>query len=152
MVPAQPPLPTAWYLPFHPALGSQTSILMSESDEGVSVAATRQYAGSISGGAPAGAPPRPAAGIVAASSARPAPRPAGDGGTNGPAGTTVASVIATFGSFSAVRFAHGVAANADDALSMSARSIPPACVVMGLPRVCSLSQGCDSTARGRAVD
>src|SRR5215212_3697048 len=60
MMPAQPPLPTAWYLPFHavlpdapsaPGEGSHTSILMSESDECVSVAATRQYAGSCSGGA-----------------------------------------------------------------------------------------------------
>src|SRR5205823_4609390 len=46
MVPAQPPLPTAWNLPFHAWAGSQTSILMSESDEGVSVAATRQKVGS----------------------------------------------------------------------------------------------------------
>src|SRR5205807_1800901 len=45
MTPAQPPLPTAWNFPFHPTAGSQTSILMSESDDGVSVAATRQKAG-----------------------------------------------------------------------------------------------------------
>src|SRR5262245_31609216 len=45
MLPAQPPLPTAWNFPFHPVAGSQTSILMSESDDGVSVAATRQKAG-----------------------------------------------------------------------------------------------------------
>src|SRR5262249_1557486 len=45
MVPAQPPLPTAWNLPFHARAGSQISILMSESEEGVSVAATRQNAG-----------------------------------------------------------------------------------------------------------
>src|SRR4026207_1391424 len=45
MVPAHPPLPTAWNLPFHATAGSQTSILMSESEEGVSVAATRQKAG-----------------------------------------------------------------------------------------------------------
>src|SRR4249919_2135742 len=42
MTPAQPPLPTAWNLPFHPLAGSQTSVLMSESLVGVSVAATRQ--------------------------------------------------------------------------------------------------------------
>src|SRR3954451_2187543 len=42
MTPAQPPLPTAWNLPFHPLAGSQTSILMSESLVGVSVATTRQ--------------------------------------------------------------------------------------------------------------
>jgi hypothetical protein len=57
MTPAQPPLPTAWNLPFHAVsaaaapsargAGSQTSILMSESLVGVSVAATRQNAGSF---------------------------------------------------------------------------------------------------------
>src|SRR5207253_1075828 len=46
MTPAQPPLPTAWNFPFQATAGSQTSILMSESDDGVSVAATRQKAGS----------------------------------------------------------------------------------------------------------
>ena len=46
MVPAHPPLPTAWNFPFQPDAGSQTSILMSESPDGVSVAATRQNAGS----------------------------------------------------------------------------------------------------------
>ena len=46
MLPFKPPLPTAWNLPFQPAAGSQTSILMSESLVGVSVAATRQNAGS----------------------------------------------------------------------------------------------------------
>jgi hypothetical protein len=38
-------LPTAWNLPFHPAIGSQTSTLMSESLDGWIVAATRQNAG-----------------------------------------------------------------------------------------------------------
>jgi hypothetical protein len=47
-------------LPFHAWLGIQTSILMSESRVGVSVAATRQNAGSF---AKAGAaPPRPGGG------------------------------------------------------------------------------------------
>src|SRR2546428_811744 len=45
MTPAQPPLPTAWNFPFQATAGSHTSILMSESDDGVSVAATRQNAG-----------------------------------------------------------------------------------------------------------
>ena len=45
MVPAQPPLPTAWNLPFQPANGIHTSILMSESVDGLIVAATRQNAG-----------------------------------------------------------------------------------------------------------
>ena len=39
MLPFHPPLPTAWNLPFQPDAGSQTSILISESDEGFSVAA-----------------------------------------------------------------------------------------------------------------
>ena len=46
MVPAHPPLPTACSLLFQPEDGSQTSTLMSESDEGVNVALTRQKAGS----------------------------------------------------------------------------------------------------------
>src|SRR5262245_55140264 len=45
MLPLQPPLPTAWNLPFQPEAGIQTSILMSESADGLSVAATRQNAG-----------------------------------------------------------------------------------------------------------
>src|ERR1700722_18032425 len=45
MVPAQPPLPTASYFPFQLAAGSWTTILMSESVDGLSVAATRQWAG-----------------------------------------------------------------------------------------------------------
>ena len=40
--PLKAPLPTAWNFPFQPAAGSQTSILMSESPVGASVAATRQ--------------------------------------------------------------------------------------------------------------
>ena len=43
--PCHAPLPTAWNLPFQPEMGNHTSILMSESLEGVSVAATRQNAG-----------------------------------------------------------------------------------------------------------
>jgi hypothetical protein len=44
-------LPTAWNLPFHVALsGSHTSILMSESFDGVNVAATLQNAGSAAYG------------------------------------------------------------------------------------------------------
>src|SRR5690348_176500 len=55
MLPVQPPLPTAWKRPFQAGLpdapsargnGSHTSILISESRDGVSVAATRQNAGS----------------------------------------------------------------------------------------------------------
>ena len=45
IAPSQPPLPTAWNLPFQPSAGSQTSIRISESGVGVSVAVTRQNAG-----------------------------------------------------------------------------------------------------------
>jgi len=45
MAPDQPPFPTARYLPFQPETGSHTSILISESGVGWSVAATRHYAG-----------------------------------------------------------------------------------------------------------
>jgi hypothetical protein len=38
-------LPTAWNLPFQPDAGSHTSILMSESLDGLLVIATRQKAG-----------------------------------------------------------------------------------------------------------
>jgi len=47
MTPAQPPLPTAWNLPFHPVVGNQISTLMSESLVGVNVAATRQKSGRL---------------------------------------------------------------------------------------------------------
>src|ERR1041385_4090681 len=46
MTPAHPPLPTASNLPFQ-SFGSQISTLMSESAEGVSVAATRQNSGTL---------------------------------------------------------------------------------------------------------
>src|SRR5215510_1497246 len=55
--PAHPPFPTASNLPFQPDAGSQTSILMSESLVGVSVAVTRQNAGKFANGF---VPPRPA--------------------------------------------------------------------------------------------
>jgi len=45
MEPPQPPLPTARNLPFHPVTGSHTSIPISESLVGLSVAATRQKGG-----------------------------------------------------------------------------------------------------------
>src|SRR2546425_7288041 len=92
MVPPKPPLPTAWNLPFHAWAGSQTSILMSESDEGVSVAATRQKAGTW---LKPGPPP-----------ARPPP----DGGVNPPAGTFCAAVMVGWGSFSDDRLSHDAAA------------------------------------------
>lgn len=47
MDPAQPPFPTPSNFPFQPERGSHTSMRISESDEGVSFAVTRQNAGSL---------------------------------------------------------------------------------------------------------
>src|SRR5580704_13660102 len=85
MVPAQPPLPTAWNFPFQSATGSQTSILMSESHEGVSVASTRQKVGNWLNCGVAGPVP---------------------GRVNAPAGTTRARVIEAFGSARDDRLSH----------------------------------------------
>src|SRR5580692_1259539 len=85
MVPAKPPLPTAWNFPFQSAIGSQTSILMSESEEGVSVAATRQKVGSWLNCAFAESAP---------------------GRASVPAGTSSARVIDVFGSARDDRLAH----------------------------------------------
>src|SRR5580704_8054638 len=95
MRPAQPPLPTAWNLPFHPDAGSHTSILMSESFDGVRVAATRQNAGKREKRAPAGAP---------AASIPPAP-----GGVKAPGATLCANVIFAFGSEREAKLSHEAA-------------------------------------------
>src|ERR1017187_2932979 len=89
MVPAQPPLPTAWNFPFQPDSGSQTSIWMSESLVGFSVAATRQKAGSSLYW-------RAAAAVT-------------PGKLNSPAWTDRASVIVESGSASADRLSHEAA-------------------------------------------
>src|SRR5688572_23079152 len=89
MLPFHPPLPTACSFPFQPAIGSQTSILMSDSFVGVSVAATRQNAGRSA----SAAPPRPP---VCFSS---------------PAATDTADVIVPLVSFAEDRLSH-VAASA----------------------------------------
>src|SRR5947199_3332232 len=47
MAPLHPPFPAAWNAPFQPDAGIQTSILISESAEGLMVAATRHNAGSV---------------------------------------------------------------------------------------------------------
>src|SRR6476619_3121001 len=104
MVPAHPPLPTAWNLPFHALLsGSHTSILMSESLEGVSVAAILQNAGSAEYGfgwlAPRPPPRAAPAPRAAAPRAAPPSRPGttgGAGGVNAPAATTCAEVTRAF--------------------------------------------------------
>jgi hypothetical protein len=76
-------------------MGNQTSILMSESLEGVSVAATRQNAGSPVKAEPA-PPPRAPLG--------------GAGGENPPGATSVAMVTFAFASFRVVTLSHDAAA------------------------------------------
>jgi hypothetical protein len=89
---------------FQFSAGSQTSILMSESELGVSVAATRQKAGS------------------ALKTLGPRPDPAG--GVNAPASTVCASMMAVFGECSEARSAQ-VAASADCATKTRIGSFIP---------------------------
>src|SRR5690349_12902624 len=89
MTPAQPPLPTPWNLPFQELAGSHTSTLMSESDVGLIVTATRQK----SGRSLYGLAPRPAACCA-------------PGGRNWPAGTTCAIVTVVSFNLSAARLSH----------------------------------------------
>src|SRR5206468_4140078 len=98
MTPAHPPLPTAWNLRFHPELGSHISTLMSESFDGVSVAATRQNSGTFryALSAPPVAPPV-------------APRWPADGGAKPPAGTSSAVVIFASDSLSEIRLSQEAA-------------------------------------------
>src|SRR5580658_7299123 len=97
MTPAQPPLPTASYFWFQSAAGSQTSILISESLDGLRVAVTRQNAGrSLYGFAPGPRPP---------------PRPFGFAGSvNAPAATLCALLIVASGKLSDARLSQVVAA------------------------------------------
>src|SRR5215204_5666038 len=104
MLPAHPPLPTAWNLPFQFSAGSHTSISICESEDGFSTACTRQCAGSIVCGVvgpcprpPAGAPRPPACAFGATG---PPGGPCCAGGVNGPAGTSCADMIVVFGSAS----------------------------------------------------
>src|SRR5436853_7834165 len=90
MFPFQPPLPTASNFPFQLEAGNHTSILMSESGVGFTVAAIRQKAGRSLNCAP---PPRP-------------PPPAG---AKAPAATAWAEVMVVPGSLSDVRLSHGAA-------------------------------------------
>src|SRR5262245_8342105 len=90
--PVHAPLPTACNFPFHPEVGSHTSILMSESLDGVSVAATRQNVGKPAKAAP-GPPPRAGA----------------PGGTNAPGATSAADVTFTLGRFNVVTISHDAA-------------------------------------------
>src|SRR6187397_3392954 len=100
ILPFHPPLPVAWNLPFHPEEGSQTSTLMSESGDGLSIAATRQNAGRSVNCAP---PPRPVA-------VAPPPRPPPCGGVNAPAATDCAIVMVASGSLSDESISHDCAA------------------------------------------
>src|SRR5690349_5582487 len=113
--PAHPPPPTAWYLPFHPEAGSQTSALMSESLVGVSVARTRQNAGTFANGFAAAPRPAPLAPAPASS-----PR-AGAGGAKAPAATGSAPSILACGSAIDARFSQAV-----DAAAIGAAAAPAA--------------------------
>src|SRR5437764_533242 len=90
MVPANPPLPTPRNRPFHAFNGIHTSILISESLVGVSVAATRQNGGRFINGWEA------------------------PGGTSDPAVTGVAMVIRVCGTFSSVSDSQRTVAAARD--------------------------------------
>src|SRR5208282_1977635 len=107
MTPAQPPLPTDWSLPFHPDAGSHTSILTSESLEGVKVAVTRQNAGRWPNSS--------------AESCPPASAPAGAGGAKVPAATLVADTIFVSGSERLATLSHDAAA-AVEALNVTVAS------------------------------
>src|ERR1700720_3705899 len=103
MSPLQPPLPTSWNLPFQLDMGSQVSVLMSESCEGVRVNATRQNAGR---------------------SANSAAAPAG--GLNCPAGTTCAEVTDAFGRVSDIRRIQAAESAERCAEGPWASTVPPA--------------------------
>src|ERR1700730_12237107 len=84
-------------LPFQTETGIQSSNSMSESGDGLMVAATRQKAGNSEGAMMVSAPRGPALGK-------------GIGGLNPWSATDWANVIAVDGNFKAARFSHVVAA------------------------------------------
>src|SRR5215472_10099178 len=88
--PAYPPTPIPSSLPFHPETGSQTSILMSESEVGLASATMRQNAGRL---------------LYKSASSLPALFGVG-GPLNVPAATVCASVIVVLGIFAAARRSH----------------------------------------------
>src|SRR6478672_3798806 len=100
MDPANPPFPTPRYLPFQPASGSHTSILISESLPGLIVAATRQNAGRFF---------TEAGGTLA------------PGGINAPAATGCADVMVVSGRFSAAMLSQ-VAAMAEPGMARRIRT------------------------------
>src|SRR5438552_11709800 len=85
MLPAQPPFPTCWYLPFQPLIGSHTADLISESLLGRIVNFTSQRAGTVAAFAP---PPGPA------------------GAASGPAAIVAADVTIAPESFRVLRLSH----------------------------------------------
>src|SRR5438105_10748631 len=100
MMPAHPPPPTNWNLPFQFS-GSHASISISESGDGRRMALMRQCAGTICGGA--GGPPRPGpAGFV-----------------NGPAAFISAATMVVLGSDSDFSASHE--AGEDASVAESAR-------------------------------
>src|SRR5262245_13710811 len=127
MMPAHPPPPTNWNLPFQLS-GSHASISISESDDGRRIALTRQRAGTICGGpatnVPPTAPPRPRPSAGGAGGGGAAPRP---GGVNGPAATISAATIVTFGSEIDFRPSQDAGDEASVAESASAASIATSC-------------------------
>src|SRR4029450_3488886 len=98
MAPNQPLLPTACNFPFQLAAGIQTSILMSESRVGGSVAATRQTAGRLRKSSAAGS--------------RATAAPAGVGGANDPGPTVCARVILPLGTARDAKRSQGCGAGA----------------------------------------
>src|SRR5215471_450537 len=111
MTPAQPPLPTDCSLRFQFEVGSQNSTLMSESPDGLSVAATRQNSG------------RSLYTLAAF------PFPAPPGWENCPAGTIWAAVMAASGKVSEARLSQE-AANAGAAMAQASKAssvfmVPP---------------------------
>src|SRR5215831_18795700 len=120
MMPAHPPPPTNWNLPFQLS-GSHASISISESDDGRRIALTRQRAGTICGaGAGPPGPPRPRPSGAAAGGAGAAPRP---GGVNGPAATSSAATIVVFCSEIDFKLSQDAGDEASVAESASAASI-----------------------------
>src|SRR5262245_20381258 len=100
IAPANPPFPGITNLPFQLRAGIHSSILISESALGISVAVTRQKAGKSANGD--GAAPRPLPDGPAAGGGAPAPLNAGNG-TKLPASTALANVIVVCGSVNLAR-------------------------------------------------
>src|SRR5262249_12586900 len=90
MEPAHPPLPMPMNLPFHPEIGIQSSMWISETGDGFSVAATRQHCRRFRMPPGGGGPPA---------------RSPAAGGTTPPL-TVCAMVIVVPGSLVAVRLSH----------------------------------------------